>query len=93
MSEPKNPRLPAGNHNLNNGTHVKAAPILARTAARRLVASNGKDVSGWDAYRNWLTHVQAPDKRRIPLDPNLYTWRGYRNWADQVRREWKRTEK
>lgn len=61
------------------------------TADRRekgLVAADGKDVSGWEAYRRWLTRVQAPEKRRAPLDPGLYTWKGYRNWSDKVRREW-----
>ena len=53
-----------------------------------LVASDGKDVSGWEAYRRWLTRVQAPEKRRAPLDPGLYTWKGYRNWSDKVRRDW-----
>jgi len=53
-----------------------------------LVAADGKDVSGWEAYRRWLTRVQAPEKRRAPLDPGLYTWKGYRNWSDKVRRDW-----
>jgi len=45
-------------------------------------------VSGWDAYRRWLSRVQLPDKRRIAMDPALYTWKGYRNWAEKVRRDW-----
>ena len=53
-----------------------------------LVAADGKDVGGWDAYRRWLTRVQAPDKQRAPLDPGLYTWKGYRNWSEKVRRDW-----
>ena len=53
-----------------------------------LVAADGKDVSGWEAYRRWLTRVQAPEKKRAPLDPGLYTWKGYRNWSDKVRRDW-----
>lgn len=53
-----------------------------------LVSADGKDVSGWEAYRRWLTRVQAPEKRRAPLDPGLYTWKGYRNWSDKVRRDW-----
>ena len=57
-----------------------------------LVAADGKDVSGWEAYRRWLTRVQAPEKRRAPLDPGLYTWKGYRNWSDKVRRDWQPEE-
>lgn len=53
-----------------------------------LVTRDGQDVRGWDAYRRWLTQVDAPDSSRTPLDPNLYTWKGYRNWADKVRRDW-----
>jgi len=63
----------------------------ATVADRRekgLVAADGKDVSGWEAYRRWLTRVQAPEKRRVPLDAGLYTWKGYRNWSEKVRRDW-----
>ena len=52
-----------------------------------------KDVGGWDAYRRWLTRVQAPDKQRAPLDPGLYTWKGYRSWSEKVRRDWTPDEK
>ena len=52
-----------------------------------------RDVSGWDAYRRWLSRVQLPDKRRIAMDPALYTWKGYRNWAEKVRRDWTPEEK
>lgn len=57
-----------------------------------LVSADGKDVSGWEAYRRWLTRVQAPERRRVPLDPGLYTWKGYRNWSDKVRRDWQPEE-
>jgi len=53
-----------------------------------LVSADGKDVSGWEAYRRWLTRVQTPEKKRVPLDPGLYTWKGYRNWSEKVRRDW-----
>jgi hypothetical protein len=53
-----------------------------------LVSAYVKDISGWEAYRRWLTRVQTPEKQRTPLDPGLYTWKGYRNWSDHVRREW-----
>ncbi len=90
MSESRDPRLTAGHHSSNG--HQEGGPPLRRAPARSLAASNGQDVSGWDTYRNWLTQVQAPEKRRVPLDPNLYTWKGYRNWSDQVRRGWKPEE-
>jgi hypothetical protein len=70
-----------------------------KNQARSLIAAaNGgsqevRDVSGWDAYRRWLSRVQLPDKRRISMDPALYTWKGYRNWAEKVRRDWTPEEK
>ena len=57
-----------------------------------LVSADGKDVSGWEAYRRWLTRVQAPEKKRMPLDPGLYTWKGYRSWSEKVRRDWQSEE-
>ncbi len=90
MSESRNPRLNAGQNNPDS--RQESGPPLRRAAGRSLAASNGQDVSGWDTYRNWLTQVQAPEKRRVPLDPSLYTWKGYRNWSDQVRRGWKPEE-
>jgi hypothetical protein len=51
-------------------------------------ATDGKDVGSWDSYRRWLSRVQLPDKRRVAMDPSLYTWKGYRNWAEKVRRDW-----
>ena len=59
-----------------------------RRGTDALVTRDGQDVRGWDAYRRWLTQVDAPNARRAPLDPSLYTWKGYRNWADKVRRNW-----
>lgn len=60
----------------------------ANGRAPALVGQDGKDVGGWDAYRRWLSRVQLPDKRRIAMDPSLYTWKGYRNWAEKMRRDW-----
>lgn len=62
--------------------------ILRERREKGLVGSDGKDVGGWEAYRRWLTRVQAPAQSRAPLDAGLYTWKGYRNWSDKVRREW-----
>ena len=73
-----------GNGNGSSG----AGSALSDRRDKGLVAADGKDVGGWDAYRRWLTRVQAPDKRRAPLDPGLYTWKGYRNWSEKVRRDW-----
>jgi len=56
--------------------------------AKSLVTPNGRDVGSWDAYRNWLTKVQAPEQRRSLPDPALFSWKGYRSWAEKVRRDW-----
>ncbi len=88
MSESRDPRSTAGHDKQNDSSHREGTPILRRGAGRGITSASGKDLRGWDTYRNWLTQVQAPEKRRVPLDPNLYTWRGYRNWSDQVRRDW-----
>jgi hypothetical protein len=63
-------------------------PPVGDRREKGLVSADGKDVSGWEAYRRWLTRVQAPEKKRVPLDPGLYTWKGYRNWSEKVRRDW-----
>ena len=90
MSEHKQnlqaPNLASG---LSNGRERRAYDDALRERREKgLVSADGKDVSGWEAYRRWLTRVQAPEKRRAPLDPGLYTWKGYRNWSDKVRRDW-----
>ena len=69
-----------------NGAQRSSQPLVDRRP--NLVSDDGRDVSGWDAYRRWLSRVQLPDKRRIAMDPALYTWKGYRNWAEKVRRDW-----
>ena len=90
MSETKiNSLVPnyAGN---GSNDHKDSNPDSASNDRREkgLMAADGNDVSGWEAYRRWLTRVQAPEKKRAPLDPGLYTWKGYRNWSDKVRRDW-----
>ncbi len=65
---------------------------LTARRGNALVSSDGRDVSGWDAYRRWLSRAQLPDKRRIAMDPSLYTWKGYRTWAEKVRRDWRSEE-
>ena len=61
----------------------------ARTASTN---GNGRAVNTWDAYRNWLTKVQAPEQRRSLPDPALFSWKGYRSWAEKVRRDWETEE-
>jgi hypothetical protein len=60
-------------------------------APRRAAAppnGNGKEVTSWDAYRNWLTKVQAPEQKRSLPDPALFSFKGYRSWAEKIRRDW-----
>lgn len=75
----------SGSRNRNNSNYEA---VLRERRDKGLVSADGKDVSGWEAYRRWLTRVQAPEKKRAPLDPGLYTWKGYRSWSDKVRRDW-----
>jgi hypothetical protein len=62
--------------------------LRASGSSDRPAPTDGKDVGNIDSYRRWLSRVQLPDKRRIAMDPSLYTWKGYRNWAEKVRRDW-----
>lgn len=57
-----------------------------QNAARR--NATGQELGSWDAYRNWLTKVQAPEQRRSLPDPALFSWKGYRSWAEKIRRDW-----
>lgn len=71
------------------GDAVVEAP--ARTQPKREAAkrnAGGREVTSWDAYRNWLTKVQAPEQRRSLPDPALFSWKGYRSWAEKIRRDW-----
>ncbi len=72
----------------NRSARKPYSPAADDRREKGLVSADGKDVSGWEAYRRWLTRVQAPEKKRVPLDPGLYTWKGYRNWSEKVRRDW-----
>jgi|TARA_B110000914_G_C15476820_1_gene453532 hypothetical protein len=56
------------------------------------VTSMSNDVGSWDAYKNWLTKVQAPDQQRNLPDVALFSWKGYRSWAEKVRRDWDNTD-
>ena len=90
MSEHRQkPYAPIYSDDLPNGNGRHSDGLDLREQQKKgLVSSDGKDVGGWDAYRRWLTRVQAPAQSRAPLDPGLYTWKGYRNWSDKVRRDW-----
>jgi len=54
--------------------------------------AGSKQVGSWDAYKNWLTKVQAPDQKRSVPDPALFSFKGYRSWAEKVRRDWESEE-
>ncbi len=73
-------------------THEEAVvEAPARAQPKREAAgrnANGQEVTSWDAYRNWLTKVQAPEQRRSLPDPALFSWKGYRSWAEKIRRDW-----
>ncbi len=60
------------------------------TAVADASSANGgtSQVGSWDAYKNWLTKVQAPDQKRSLPDPALFSFKGYRSWAEKVRRDW-----
>ena len=46
------------------------------------------EADGWQQYRKWISKAPVPRKRRMGVDPSLYTWKGYRNWSEQVKRNW-----
>ena len=71
-----------------SGSGAAVAEAPANGAAPR----NGKQVTSWDAYRTWLTKVQAPEQRRSLPDPALFSFKGYRSWAEKVRRDWEYEE-
>ncbi|HEY5624231.1 MAG TPA: hypothetical protein VIV14_10765 [Gammaproteobacteria bacterium] len=66
-------------------------------APRAATTANGSDrriseQQGWEAYRKWLSHVNAQPKQRSSIDTSIYSWRGYNNWADKIRQTWKDDE-
>lgn len=72
-----------------NGAGRDREPAFGQRHAGDRLAAEARQGNSFEAYRRWLTRVQAPGGRRIPLDPSLYTWKGYRSWTDRVRRDWK----
>ncbi len=78
-----------------NRTSIGYESRLARVssaAGAAKPANVGNDVGSWDAYKNWLTKVQAPDQQRSLPDVALFSWKGYRSWAEKVRRDWESGE-
>jgi hypothetical protein len=78
----------SGEHNSASDSAVAEVPSRP---ARSGSGKNG-EVTSWDAYRNWLTKVQAPEQRRSLPDPALFSFKGYRSWAEKVRRDWEHEE-
>jgi hypothetical protein len=76
----------AGNAIVDAPRRAAAPPNGSRAAAPP--NGNGKEVTSWDAYRNWLTKVQAPEQKRSLPDPALFSFKGYRSWAEKIRRDW-----
>ncbi len=79
------------NHRYADRTSVGYEKRLARAsgkASRPAAVGKGGDVASWDAYKNWLTKVQAPEQQRSLPDAALFSWKGYRSWAEKVRRDW-----
>ena len=81
-------QMTAESDSLGAGTAVAEAPVKQQRTAPK----QGREVSNWDAYRNWLTKVQAPEQRRSLPDPALFSFKGYRSWAEKVRRDWEYEE-
>jgi len=71
-----------------NLSHGANGARVVKPAQRAGAKQNGRDVTSWDAYRNWLTKVQAPEQRRSLPDPALFSFKGYRSWAEKIRRDW-----
>ncbi|MGI9291321.1 MAG: hypothetical protein ACR2QG_08595 [Gammaproteobacteria bacterium] len=76
-----------GHNNYNDDSSDSVVAEPPSPAAPRPASKKG-DVTNWDAYRNWLTKVQAPEQRRSLPDPALFSFKGYRSWAEKVRRDW-----
>jgi hypothetical protein len=98
MSDVKTPRhlkqMSGGYEKKLSRVHGQPGHDTALKERRNAGIGNGdsKNVGSWDAYRNWLTKVQAPEKRRTLPDPALFSWKGYRSWAEKIRRNWDEEE-
>jgi hypothetical protein len=92
MSNYKNNSTAPGVQDPNGQSRPDYESTLRNGRNRTLVTNEGRDVAGWDSYRRWLNRVQSNERRRMPMDPALYTWKGYRNWSEKIRRDWKQDE-
>jgi hypothetical protein len=88
MADQKGPNLAPGFPPRRPATPTTTGGAYRAAPAEPRPTGDAKDVASVDSYRRWLSRVQLPDKRRIAMDPSLYTWKGYRNWAEKVRRDW-----
>ena len=90
MTEPKIANSYTNLRSQDNGADATdASASSADRHPRELTSGDSRKANGWDTYKRWLTRVQAPGNRRVPMDASLYTWKGYRSWSDKVRRDWK----
>ena len=71
-----------------NLPRTRVASKYAETQNRNGSKQKAGEVKSWDAYRNWLTKVQAPEQKRSLPDPALFSFKGYRSWAEKIRRDW-----
>ena len=78
--------------NLSSGNASAVAEAPPRSRVQTATERKGREVTSWDAYRNWLTKVQAPEQRRSLPDPALFSFKGYRSWAEKIRRDWEHDE-
>jgi hypothetical protein len=77
-----------GNNNFNDEVGSDDSVVAEPPRRSATAGSKKREVTSWDAYRNWLTKVQAPEQRRSLPDPALFSFKGYRSWAEKVRRDW-----
>jgi hypothetical protein len=78
--------------NQSHGNDSAVADVPQKPRAQTASERKGSEVTSWDAYRNWLTKVQAPEQRRSLPDPALFSFKGYRSWAEKIRRDWEQDE-
>jgi len=71
-----------------HGSHGAADSAVVDAPPQSAPKQGGQEVGSWDAYRNWLTKVQAPEQKRSLPDPALFSFKGYRSWAEKIRRDW-----
>ena len=88
MSDTKQNKYSSLLANANNLPRTRSAAKYSDAPIGKVSKQSGGEVRSWDAYRNWLTKVQAPEQRRSVPDPALFSFKGYRSWAEKIRRDW-----